>query len=96
MVVRLWEPQLPWTNSRSAYKYEAEQAEIKIRRDVFEGKYGKQFGTTLLQSLSAIPLRQTISLVRARFWIGPGTTNDRGSMISFACARCFELSPVKR
>ena len=26
-------------------KYEAEQAEIKLKRDVFEGKYGKQFGT---------------------------------------------------
>ena len=26
-------------------KYEAEQAEIRIRRDVFDGKYGKQFGT---------------------------------------------------
>ncbi len=28
-------------------KYEAQQAEIKLKRDVFEGKYGKQFGTTL-------------------------------------------------
>ena len=27
-------------------KYEAEQAEVKLKRDVFEGKYGKQFGTT--------------------------------------------------
>ena len=26
-------------------KYEAEQAEIKLKRDVFDGKYGKQFGT---------------------------------------------------
>lgn len=26
-------------------KYEAQQAEIKLKRDVFEGKYGKQFGT---------------------------------------------------
>lgn len=26
-------------------KYEAEQAEIKLKRDVFEGKYGRQFGT---------------------------------------------------
>ena len=26
-------------------KHEAEQAEIKLRRDVFEGKYGRQFGT---------------------------------------------------
>ena len=26
-------------------KHEAEQAEIKLKRDVFEGKYGKQFGT---------------------------------------------------
>ena len=24
-------------------KYEAEQAEIKLKRDVFDGKYGKQF-----------------------------------------------------
>ena len=26
-------------------KYEAQQAEVKLKRDVFEGKYGKQFGT---------------------------------------------------
>ncbi len=26
-------------------KYEAEQAEIKLKRDVFDGKYGKEFGT---------------------------------------------------
>ncbi len=26
-------------------KYEAEQAEVKLKRDMFEGKYGKQFGT---------------------------------------------------
>lgn len=26
-------------------KHEAEQAEIKLKRDVFEGKYGRQFGT---------------------------------------------------
>jgi len=26
-------------------KHEAEQAEIKLKRDVFAGKYGKQFGT---------------------------------------------------
>jgi len=26
-------------------KYEAQQAEIKLKRDVFEGKFGKQFGT---------------------------------------------------
>ena len=26
-------------------KHEAEQAEVKLKRDVFEGKYGKQFGT---------------------------------------------------
>src|SRR6185436_275059 len=26
-------------------KYEAQQAEIKLKRDVFQGKYGKQFGT---------------------------------------------------
>jgi integrase len=26
-------------------KYEAQQAEIKLQRDVFEGKFGKQFGT---------------------------------------------------
>jgi integrase len=26
-------------------KHEAEQAEIKLKRDVFEGKYGKQYGT---------------------------------------------------
>ena len=28
-------------------KHEAEQAEVKLKRDVFEGKYGKQFGTML-------------------------------------------------
>jgi integrase len=28
-------------------KHEAEQAEIKLKRDVFEGKYGKPFGTML-------------------------------------------------
>jgi integrase len=26
-------------------KYEAQQAEVKLKRDVFEGKYGKQYGT---------------------------------------------------
>ena len=36
-------------------KYEAEQAEIKIRRDVFEGKYGKQFGTMLFTKLVGDP-----------------------------------------
>ncbi len=28
-------------------KYEAEQAEVKLKRDVFEGKYGEQLGTML-------------------------------------------------
>jgi integrase len=36
-------------------KYEAEQAEIKIKRDVFEGKYGKQFGTTLFAKFVGDP-----------------------------------------
>lgn len=26
-------------------RYEAEQAEIKLKRDVFDGKYGRRFGT---------------------------------------------------
>ena len=36
-------------------KYEAEQAEIKIKRDVFEGKYGKQFGTMLFTKFVGDP-----------------------------------------
>ena len=77
-------------------KYQAEQAEIKIRRDVFEGKYGKQFGTMLFAKFVGDPDAANDQFVKARFSIGPGITNDHGSMISFACARCFELSPVKR
>lgn len=42
-------------------KYEAEQAEIKLKRDVFGGKYGKQFGTMLL----------------AKFVGDPDTANDQ-------------------
>jgi hypothetical protein len=37
-------------------KYEAEQAEIKIKRDVFEGKYGKQSGTMLFGKFVGDPL----------------------------------------
>jgi len=36
-------------------KYEAEQAEIKLKRDVFEGKYGKQFGTMLFGDFAGNP-----------------------------------------
>jgi integrase len=36
-------------------KYEAEQAEIKLKRDVFEGKYGKRFGTMLFAELIGNP-----------------------------------------
>lgn len=36
-------------------KHEAEQAEIKLKRDVFEGKYGKQFGTMLFADFVGDP-----------------------------------------
>lgn len=36
-------------------KYEAQQAEIKLKRDVFEGKYGKQFGTVLFADFVGNP-----------------------------------------
>src|SRR5215204_1103778 len=36
-------------------KYEAQQAEIKLKRDVFEGKYGKQFGTMLFSEFVGNP-----------------------------------------
>ena len=36
-------------------KHEAEQAEIKLKRDVFEGKYGKQFGTMLFAEFVGDP-----------------------------------------
>ena len=36
-------------------KYEAEQAEIKLKRDVFEGKYGKKLGTMLLSEFVGDP-----------------------------------------
>ena len=36
-------------------KYEAQQAEIKLKRDVFEGKYGKQFGTMLFSEFVGDP-----------------------------------------
>ena len=36
-------------------KYEAEQAEIKLKRDVFDGKYGKQFGTMLFAKFVGDP-----------------------------------------
>ncbi len=36
-------------------KHEAEQAEIKLKRDVFEGKYGKQFGTMLFANFVGDP-----------------------------------------
>jgi hypothetical protein len=36
-------------------KYEAEQAEFKLKRDVFDGKYGKQFGTMLLAKFVGDP-----------------------------------------
>ena len=36
-------------------KYEAQQAEIKLKRDVFEGKYGKQFGTMLFAEFVGNP-----------------------------------------
>ena len=37
-------------------KYEAEQAEIKLKRDVFDGKYGKQFGTMSFAKFVGDPL----------------------------------------
>jgi integrase len=36
-------------------KHEAEQAEVKLKRDVFEGKYGKQFGTMLFANFVGNP-----------------------------------------
>ena len=36
-------------------KHEAEQAEVKLKRDVFEGKYGKQFGTMLFAKFVGDP-----------------------------------------
>jgi integrase len=36
-------------------KHEAEQAEVKLKRDVFEGKYGKQFGTMNFASFVGNP-----------------------------------------
>lgn len=36
-------------------KYEAQQAEVKLKRDVFEGKYGKQFGTMLFAEFVGNP-----------------------------------------
>ena len=36
-------------------KYEAEQAEVKLKRDVFDGKYGKQLGTILLSKFVGDP-----------------------------------------
>jgi integrase len=36
-------------------KHEAEQAEVKLKRDVFEGKYGKQFGTMLFAEFVGNP-----------------------------------------
>jgi integrase len=36
-------------------KHEAEQAEVKLKRDVFEGKYGKQFGTMLFDEFVGDP-----------------------------------------
>ncbi len=36
-------------------KHEAEQAEVMLRRDVFEGKYGKQFGTMLFADFVGNP-----------------------------------------
>jgi integrase len=36
-------------------KYEAQQAEVKLKRDVFEGKYGKQFGTMLFAEFVGDP-----------------------------------------
>ena len=77
-------------------KYEAEQAEIKIKRDVFEGKYGKQFGTMLLATFVGDPNAAVDQFGEGTFWIGPGTTNDHGNMISFACARCCALLPARR
>ncbi len=36
-------------------KHEAEQAEVKLKRDVFEGKYGKEFGTMLFAEFVGDP-----------------------------------------
>jgi hypothetical protein len=67
-------------------KYEAEQAEVKLKRDVFEGKYGKQFGTMLFADFVGNPTPRTIVLARARFSSGPNTTSVRGNMIASECA----------
>ena len=76
-------------------KYEAEQAEIKIKRDVFEGKYGKQFGTMLFAKFVGDPNAADEQFGEGTFLDWATHTNNHGSMISFACARCFELSPVR-
>jgi integrase len=36
-------------------KFEAQQAEVKLKRDLFEGKYGKQFGTMLFAEFVGNP-----------------------------------------
>src|SRR6267143_7220499 len=36
-------------------KHEAQQAEIKLKRDVFEGKFGRQFGTMLFADFVGNP-----------------------------------------
>lgn len=55
MVVRLWSHKYRGPIPEARTKYEAEQAEIKIKRDVFEGKYGKQFGAMLFAKFVGDP-----------------------------------------
>jgi integrase len=44
---------LPIPEART--KHDAEQAEVKLKRDVFEGKYGKEFGTMLFSEFVGDP-----------------------------------------
>jgi len=63
---------------------------------VFEGKYGKQFGTMPLAKFVGDPDAANDQFGEGTFLDGPRTTSARGDMIVFACVRCFEPLPARR
>jgi hypothetical protein len=76
-------------------KYEAEQAEIKLKRDMFDGKYGKQFGTMSFAKFVGDPHAANDQFGEDTFLDWAKNTSARGNMIAFGCVRCFELSPAR-
>lgn len=63
---------------------------------MFEGEYGKQFGTMVFTKFAGDPQAANDQFGEGMFLHWARHNKRSWSMIRFACGRCFELSPARR